>query len=448
MRRSACSTCDGGNLGRRDFLRVGSLSLLGLGLNHYFQASEALAAAGATASRRKAEACILLWLEGGPSHVDTWDPKSNSNFKPIATNVDGIQVSELLPRTARHMDKIALVRSIQSKGVNHPQASYYTLTGHEHENAVKFPSFGSIVTKELGPRNDLHPYMLAPMPWEDDYFDYQDGFTSAFIGSQYDPMVLPDPSQEEFNVPDLRLPKSITKEVIDHRRSFLQAVDEAFRAKEQLADFDKMDAASQRALSMLMSPAVKKAFDMTEESEQTKDAYGRTRVGQSVLMARRLVEHGCRFVTASGWKDAQWDTHGDNDKRLSDNLTPQMDQSLAALLEDLDQRGLLETTVVLVMGEFGRTPDINPGGGRDHWPNCWSLAVAGGGIRGGQVIGASDEKGGEVADRLLSVGDVYATVFQALGIDHAKTYTNPIGRPVYIANALEDKQGQPIPELL
>ena len=202
------------------------------------------------------------------------------------------------------------------------------------------------------------------------------------------------------------------------------------------------------ALHPRLSPVVKKAFDLSQESEKTKDRYGRNRPGQSVLLARRLVEAGCRFVTAAGYKANQWDTHGSNDKRLREDLGPILDQSLSALMEDLDQRGLLQTTVVIVAGEFGRTAVVNQNAGRDHWPDCWSLLLGGGGIQGGHIIGASDKDGAYVADRPVSLGDLYATVYKALGVDWTKTYNSPIGRPVYIANGFGDTVGSPLEELV
>ena len=448
MPKHLCKKCDGGDITRRGFLQVGSLGLLGLGLGQYLQVSEALANSGVVVGKPKANACILLWLEGGPSQMDTWDPKpKNSGFKPIATNVDGIQISEILPRTAQNMDKLSLIRSMHTEESNHPQGTFYAMTGHRPVAAMKFPSFGSVICNETAPRNDLPQHILVPTPWESDFFDYRDAFGGGFLG-KHDAMVMPDPSKEDFSVPDLVLPKSVTSEVIEHRRSFMNVVDQHFRRKEKLAEFGMMDDLNQKALSMLMSPEVKKAFDLSEEDEKTKDAYGRDRVGQSVLLARRLVERGCRFVTAAGYKHGQWDTHGDNDQRLRDELAPTLDRTLPTLLEDLDQRGLLETTVVIAMGEFGRTPKVNAGNGRDHYPECWSLAIGGGGISGGQVIGASDELGAHVTERMTSMGDVYATIYKAFGIDFTKTYMTPIGRPIYLANALGDVQGQPIPELV
>ena len=446
------------NVGRRDFLRVGSLSLLGVSLSQYLELASVAAASGAAVGNKsaKAQACILLWLEGGCSHIDSWDPKPNSGFKPISTNVPGIQVSELFPRIAQHMDKLAIIRSMHTEENNHPQGTHYAMTGHRPNPATKFPSLGSIITKELGPRNKVPPYVLIPKPWELDFdVTYADSFHAAFLGTENNPLVLSDPSQGDFQVPDLSLPKSLSAEAIEDRRSFLSIVDRRYRQKESHAELARMDTFMQQALSMILSPAVRKAFDLSEESEKTKDRYGRTRVGQSVLLARRLVESGCRFVTAAGYKHGEWDTHGrtdpgsqSNDDMLRNVLTPTLDQTLSALLEDLDQRGLLESTVVIVTGEFGRTPYINAAQGRDHWPACWSLLLGGGGIQGGQIIGASDERGAQVAERMVTMGDLFATIYKALGIDWAKSYMTPIRRPIYIANSIGDKPGRPIDELI
>jgi hypothetical protein len=313
---------------------------------------------------------------------------------------------------------------------------------------MKFPSFGSIVSKELGPRKNLPPYIVVPTPTENDFFSYEEAYKASFVGAEYDGMILPDPSKSDFSVPDLGLPKSISSEAIEDRRTLLNIVDRNFRQKENLGEFSQMDTFQQQALQMLLSPHVRKAFDLSQESEKAKDRYGRHRVGQSVLLARRLVEAGCRFVTAAGYKHGQWDTHFENEKRLREALAPTLDQTLSALLEDLDQRGLLESTVVIATGEFGRTPQINPAKGRDHWPDCWSLVVGGGGIQGGQIVGASDERGAYVAERPVSIGDLYATVYKAMGIDWAKTYMSPIGRPLYIANGFDNKVGAPIKELI
>ena len=445
MKRLGCLSPAEAMRKRRDFLRVGSLGLLGISLSQYLELKNVMAAAGVDVEKKaKAQAVILLLLEGGPSQVDTWDPKRNSGFKAISTNVPGIQISELLPRTSKHMDKLALIRSMKTEEIDHPEATHYMITGHRINPAMQFPSFGSILTKEMGPRGNLPPYLIAPELVE----LHQPYFKAAFAGAQYDPMFVPDPSKEDFEVPNLSLPKSISRERIEERRSFLNVVDRIYRSKMEFAEYSKMDTFSEQALNMILSPEVRKAFDLSQEPEQMKDAYGRHPFGQSVLLARRLVEAGSRFVTAAGYGNSGWDTHGDNDKRLREDLMPPMDRAISTLLTDLDQRGLLQSTVVIVTGEFGRTPHINPDNGRDHWPHCWSLALGGGGIQGGQVIGASDERGAQVTERMVTMGDLFATVYKTFGIDWEKTYMTPIGRPIKIANSIGDKTGVPIQELV
>jgi uncharacterized protein (DUF1501 family) len=427
---------------RREFLSAGSLGFLGLTLPEYLAA----ASSKPPAANAKAKAVILFWLEGGPSHIDTWDPKSNSNFKPISTNVPGIQVSELLPKIARKMDKLALVRSMHTRGTDHPQATHYVATGHEINPAMQFPSVGSIVTRELGPRNAVPPHVLVPK-WERGR-QYEDYFRAAFLGGDFDPMCIPDPSKPGFQVTDLSLPKTLSEASVESRSAFLKAVDRRYRALNETAEHANLDAFTAQAWKMILTPAVRDAFDLSKEPEKLKERYGKDSVGASLLLARRLVEAGSRFVTSAGYHSNSWDTHSDNDRGHRDRLAPPLDRSLTALIEDLDERGLLDSTVVIAMGEFGRTPAINPNLGRDHWPNCWSLALAGGGIQTGQVVGASDEKGYNVTSRVVTMGDLYATVYKLLGIDWHKEYMSPIGRPVKIANSLEDRTGEPVAELI
>ena len=445
MKKIGCLSLSEAIYKRRDFLRAGVLGLLGMNLGQYLHWKSVMAAAGVDVEKEgKAQAVILLLLEGGPGQMDTWDPKRNSSFKPISTNVAGIQVSELLPRTARHMDKLALIRSMKTEEIDHPEATHYLVTGHRINPAMQFPSFGSILTREMGPRGSIPPYVVAPELVE----LHQPYFKSAYVGADCDPMFVPDPSKEDFEIPNLSLPKLVSRERVADRRSFLEVVDRVFRSKMEFAEYAKMDAYAEQALNMILSPEVQTAFDLSQESEKTKDAYGRHPFGQSVLLARRLVEAGSRFVTAAGYGNSGWDTHSDNDEQLREKLMPPMDRALSTLLEDLEQRGLLDSTIVLVAGEFGRTPHVNPDNGRDHWPHCWSLALGGGGIRGGQVIGASDERGAQVTEGMVTIGDLFATLYKAFGIDWEKTYMTPIGRPVKIANSIGDKTGIPIPELI
>ena len=427
---------------RRSFVTVGSLGFLGLSLR------DLLSAAATTASpvEAKTKAVILFWLEGGPSHVDTWEPKPNSNFKPISTNVAGIQISELLPRMAKRMDKFALVRSMHTRGTDHPQATHYAITGHEINPAMQFPSLGSIITKELGPRNAVPAHVLVPK-WDRNR-QYEEYFRSAFLGGDYDPMCIPDPSKPGFQVTDLSLPKTVSQVAVESRSAFLNAVDRHYRELNDTVEHTNMDAFTAQAWKMILTPAVRDAFDLSQESAKMKERYGNDSIGQSCLLARRLVEAGSRFVTAAGYHGTSWDTHSDNDKGHRDRLAPPLDRTLTALVEDLEERGLLESTLVIAMGEFGRTPAINPNLGRDHWPNCWSLALAGGGIKVGQVVGASDERGANPAERVVTMGDLYATIYQTLGIDWKKEYMSPIGRPIKIANSLGDQTGTPVKELL
>jgi hypothetical protein len=436
---------------------VGSLSFLGISLSEFLTLRQAMAAADKVDSKAKAQACILLWLDGGPSQVDTWDPKPNSSFKPISTNIPGIQISELLPRLAKRMDKLAVIRSMHSEENNHGIAHHYALTGHKPSPAMKFPGFNAYIARELSARNNIPPHVMVPELGT----SRENYFKAHFLGAQYDPLVVPDPNPpkpggvgaiaddiKDFQPADLSLPKSLSIQRIEQRRSFLAQVDRIYRQKVETADYANMDKFREQALNMILSPAVREAFDISKESEKTRDDYGRNAFGQSVLLARRLVEAGSRFVTASGYKFQAWDTHWDNNKLMKNVLAPSLDQTLSALLDDLDQRGLLDSTIVVAMGEFGRTDDLNPDGGRDHWCHCWSTVLGGGGIRGGQVVGASDGRGAYPAERMVTVGDLHATIYKALGIDWTKEYMHPIGRPIKIANSLNDMTGTPIKELI
>jgi hypothetical protein len=439
MERAGCLNLSKREASRRAFLQVGSLGFLGINLPQYLRAAT-------TGKQGKAQSCILLWLEGGPSQLDTWDPKPTSAFKPISTNVAGIQVSELLPQVAKRMDKISIVRSMHTRGTDHPQGTHYAITGHEVNPAMHFPSLGAIIAKETGARNSMPPHVLVPH-WEKSR-QYEEYFRAGFLGPDYDPMAIPDPSRKNFEVADLTLPKSVSEPAVHSRQAFLKVVDQRYREVYKGAEHANMDGFTAQAWKMLLNPQVHDAFDLSKEPEKLRDRYGRDAIGQSALLARRLVESGARFVTAAGFHSNSWDTHAKNDEGHKDRLCPPLDRTLSALLDDLDERGLLDSTVVLAMGEFGRTPFVNPDLGRDHWPTCWSLALGGGGIKGGQVIGSSDEKGANVASRATSMGDIFATIYKAFGIDWMKEYDTPIGRPIKIANSLDDGTGSPIEELL
>ncbi|PYV20066.1 MAG: DUF1501 domain-containing protein [Acidobacteria bacterium] len=451
MKAKPCGLCSGGHYGRRDFLRLGALNFVGISLSQYLEAVSRAAAAGASAGA-KAQSCILIWLDGGPSHIDTWDPKPNSAFKAIPSRVPGIQISELFPRLARQMDKISIIRSLRTEENNHGVAHHYAITGHRPNPSMKFPSLGSIITKEMQPRGAVPPYVIVPKMNS----AYEEHFRAHFLGAEYDPMSVsaaktsgePEAARNgspEFKLPDLSLPQSLTAATMEDRKSFLAIVDRLYRQKVAEAEHSDSDTFRERAWEMLLRPSVRRAFDLAEESAETRDAYGRHPTGQSALPARRRVAAGSRFVTASG--SGGWDTHTNHDKSVKDKLANPLDQTLSALLADLAARGMLDSTIVLVMGEFGRTPDYNAKLGRDHWPNCWSVLLGGGGIQGGRIVGASDERGREVADRLVTIGDVFATIYRAFGIDWTKEYMHPIGRPLKIANSINDVTGSPVQEL-
>ncbi|MEZ5399470.1 MAG: DUF1501 domain-containing protein [Bryobacteraceae bacterium] len=441
MNRYGCLRMTERQSSRRAFLQAGSLGFLGVNLPGFLRA-----AGTQPSSKGKAQACILLWLEGGPSQMDTWDPKPSSAFKAISTNVAGIQVSELLPQLARRMDKLALVRSMHTKGNDHPQGTHYAITGHEPNPAMHFPSIGAILSKETGPRNAMPPHVLTPQ-WERSR-QYEEYFRAGFLGADYDPMAIPDPSRKDFEVADLALPKSVSEQAVHSRQEFLNIVDRRYRRLHDGVEHARMDRFTEQAWKMLLNPQVRNAFDLSKEPDKLRDRYGRDAVGQSALLARRLVEAGTRFVTAAGYHSNSWDTHAKNDEGHRDRLCPTLDRTLSALLDDLDERGLLDSTIVLAMGEFGRTPFVNPDLGRDHWPTCWSLALGGGGIKGGQVIGSSDAEGAYVTSSATSMGDIFATIYKAFGIDWTKEYETPIGRPIKIANALDDSTAAPVQGLV
>jgi len=426
----ARTNCEG--VSRRDVLKVGALSFFGLSLADLLH----LRATAAATAQPKAESVILIWCSGGPSHIDTFDPKPDApsefrgEFKPIETNVSGIQLSEHLPNTAKVMDKIALVRSLTSNIAAHEQASQYLMTGYRPLPTLQYPSFGAVVSRELGSRNSLPPYVAIP--------DVARAGQSGFIGAGFNPFEVPDPSAAGFKVQDVSLPPSVDAERLDRRRGFTQRMNDRFVNGLPDDNVRSVDKFYRSAYELVASSRAKKAFDLNEEPDTTRDLYGRTTYGQGALLARRLVEAGTRFVTVS---KGGWDTHQQNFQNLSNRLLPELDKAYAGLLSDLSQRGMLDKTLVVLMGEFGRTPRVNPRGGRDHWSRCRFVAFAGGGIRGGQVIGKSDEQGGQPAERPVSVEEVAASLYQGLGIDFHKQYMTPTGRPIHLA------EGKPIQEL-
>jgi Protein of unknown function (DUF1501) len=415
--------------GRRDFLRIGSLGALGISLDGVLRAGA-----------KRDISCILLWQSGGCGHLDTFDLKPDApkeirgEFKPISTNVPGIQICEHLPFTARQADKFTILRSMKSRENNHERAINYLLTGYLPLPTLEFPSMGSVISKELGSKNGLPPYVAVPNTFP--------SYGAGYLGGSYNPFIAGDPNVSGYQARDLTLPADVDWTRVSNRNFLLKQMDAKFRAIEASTDMAAMDSFYQKAYDLLKSPAARKAFDIAAEPESLRERYGRTPVGQGALLARRLVESGVRFVTvAKGWLN--YDTHGDNFNTMKKALLPEFDRAFAGLLEDLHDRGMLDTTLVIAMGEFGRTPKVNDAAGRDHHSKAWSIALAGAGIPGGRVLGATDSNGVQVTDLPVEPEDLLFSIYTLFGVDPAREYQTPIGRPVKPVNG-----GHLIPGLL
>jgi uncharacterized protein (DUF1501 family) len=425
-------------------LQAGGLGLLGLNLAGLLRAE----ASGKPSAIRS---CILIFYYGGPSHLDTWDMKPDApaeirgEFRAIETNVSGIRISEHLPRCARVMDRLAILRGMHHPMRNHNSAAAETLTGRTpsggdqellQDDAGSFPCYGSILTSALPGRDRILPHVALPHVM---YNVVQlPGQRAGFLGHALDPLqVNGDPSAARFQVPDLALPPGLSPQRMEQRHALLGLVERQVRASESLAKAAGTDVYSERAFRLISSEPVRRAFDISREEERTRDRYGRNIHGQSVLLARRLVEAGTRFVSVydrvHNGQEANWDSHASNFARHRDVLLPPADQALAALVSDLQDRGLLESTLVVALGEFGRTPKINASGGRDHWPDCFSVVLAGGGVRGGMVHGASDETGAYPSSDGVTPGDLAATLFWRFGLDPASEMHDRTARPHRLA---------------
>lgn len=452
--RSRVPLCDG--VSRRSFLQAGAATLGGLSLP---QAMQLEAAGAVNASRAKIKNCITLFLVGSPGHLDTWDMKPDAPedirgaFQPIETNVPGIEICEHFPRMARMMDKVALVRSLHHKtGASHENGQRWMMTGHDFNANNPQPHMGSVISRVFGAKGDLPASIVLPDKIGNTGTSTPHGQDGAFLGSAHEPFFLgSDPGRSEFKVANLTPPKGQTEFRINARRSLLQQIDELQRRTETKTTQDH-DTAYQRAFNLLTSPQSKQAFDLGLEEDKLRDRYGRNTFGQSCLMARRLVENGARFITVNHFDTvfnvSCWDMHA-NGSNLNNTykdyerlLCPQFDQAFTALIEDLEQRGMLEDTVVSVISEFGRTPKINGRGGRDHYPSAWTNFFAGGPIRGGQVIGSTDKIGAAPHDYPILPPQIVASMYTAMGIDLETTMMpGPGGRPIRFIEA------EPIREL-
>jgi len=394
--------------------------------------------------------CILLFLVGGPSQLDTFDMKPGAPaeirgpYRPIKTNVAGMEISEIFPRLAKQADKFSLVRGLHHEAAAvHDTGHQMMQTGRLFQGGIEYPHVGCVLSKLEGPRGDAPSHVLLPRPIGNTGGNLPHGQTAGFLGKGFDPFVLnADPSAPDFKVPDLLPPDYISAMRTDHRKRMREMIDSSVKYFDASADARLLDDNFHQAYTLMSSAKMREAFDLSKEADKDRDRYGRNRFGQSCLLARRMVERGVRFVTVNMFEtvfnEITWDIHGSAPfspiQCYRDLVGPMFDGGFSSLVEDLAQRGLLKNTLVLATGEFGRTPKINPAGGRDHWPQCWTMLFAGGGTKGGQIVGASDEIGAYPKDRPVTPGEVAATVFRSLGIDLETELPGLQGRPIRIVD--------------
>ena len=427
------TNCEG--VSRRDFLRVGALAGVGLSLSEYY----AMASTGGVSAGARGKAAIFVRLGGGPSHMDTFDLKPEApdthrgEFKEIATNVPGVRISEHLPKLAKCADKYVILRGVSHTLAAHELGTIYMNTGNRPLPSLTYPHYGAVVAKELRAADYLPPFVAIPN---------LGAKATGYLGVEYGPFETggSPAAGKALEVRGMALRPGVTLEDLDRRQNLVQRYDTAFG---DYAKQDKllqgMDQFGQKAYAMMRSPKAREAFDLSKESANITKLFGKESFSQSCLLASRLVESGVRFVTVSL---GGWDTHQDNFNKLKSTNLPTLDAGLSGLFCALAEKGLLESTAVFVTGEFGRTPKINKNGGRDHYPRAMFCLLAGGGIKGGQVVGESDAKGEGPKDRAITPDDVAASFYAALGIDHSKEYHTPTGRPIMIV-----RNGKPLKEL-
>ena len=446
---------DSAKLSRREAMQLAAAGVVGFSTSGWL---ETLAQKNANNLQRR-RSCILLWMNGGPSQTDTFDLKpghvNGGPFRETQTNVPGIRISEHLPRVARHMDKMAIVRAMNTREGDHGRGTFYLRSGFLPQGPIQYPTLGSMVAKEIGNPDLPLPSFVSIAP----YRQFSPAaYSSGFLGPQYAPLIVgevtnfgfnpqgqQDPYDQSLSVQDMRA--EVNSDQFDSRVNILQDMERDFVARHQTVAARSHQTAYERAVR-LMRTSARTAFNLNEESSSIRDAYGRNLFGQGCLLARRLVEREVPFVEVTlGYlpnNPIGWDTHGQNFQSVQ-RLSEILDPAWGTLMDDLRQRGLLDTTTIIWMGEFGRTPRINAQQGRDHYPNAWTTVLAGGGIRGGSVFGRTSADGTTVEDpRSVSVPDFLATACQALGIDHTTPNMSNVGRPIPIT----DRIAQPIREIL
>ena len=442
--------CHGHGFSRRSFLQAGTAGMAGMILPNLL----GLEAAGATESRSaRIKNCITIFLVGSPGHLDTWDMKPDApenvrgKFKPIRTNVAGVQICEHFPLMARMMNKVSLIRSLHHRtGATHENGQRWMMTGHDFNADSMKPHCGSVVSRMFGQKSELPANVILPSPIGNTGAGPLHGQTAAYLGSAHEPFFLnADPAARDFRVGDLEAPANTSASRLDARRTLLDQLDQVQRRTETRST-QMHDSSYERAFRLLTSQRAKDAFDLNKEPDRLRDRYGRNTFGQSCLMARRLIEGGVRYVTVNHFDTVFgltcWDMHADggglNNTYLDyeRHLCPQFDWAFTALIEDLEQRGLLQETVVAVLSEFGRTPQVNGRGGRDHYPQAWTNFLCGGNIRGGQVVGATDRIGSRPIDSPIEPPQILATIYQGMGIDLDNTMMpGPGERPIRLVEA-------------
>jgi hypothetical protein len=448
--------CDG--LTRREWLRIGGLGAFGLSLPTLLQSRQSQAApAREDRTFGRAKGCILLYLSGGPPQHETWDPKPEApreirgDFQPIASAVPGLRVGELMPQVARQAGKCCVLRAVSTNDNAHSSSGYWMLTGYPYSlpntecnkpTPGDWPCLGAVVKRLHAGGRALPPAVTLPELMISNANIIAIGQDAGFLGRAADPWVLTcDPSAADFHVPELGLPPEVPALRLDERRTLLGQVNRHLDAADRGGLLNRYDGQSRQAFDLLRSPRARQAFALEREPRAVRERYGIHKFGQSVLLARRLIEAGVALVQINWPRERGdmkadnpcWDTHSKNTARLKTALMPPMDQAYSTLLEDLAQRGMLDETLVVWMGEFGRTPRINQAGGRDHWGHVFSVALAGGGIRGGQVLGASDTIGAHPRDGRVVPHDLIATIFHCLGHRPETEIHHPLGRPVPIS---------------
>ena len=418
-------------LSRRNLLTIGAIGGIGLTLTDFFKIKQAQADQKHYKSvEGTAKSVIFIFLPGGMAQQETFDPKPyapleyRGPLKSIPTKITGERIGEVFKRTAQVTDKLTIIRSMTHGEAAHERGTHNMFTGYRPSPALQYPSMGSVVSHEFGPRNNLPPYVIIPSQIN----PYQG---TGYLSSSYAAFSLGgDPARKGFRVRDLELPGGVDTARFEKRRKLLDVVNQHFREKEKSDSLDSLDTFYNRAYSLISSQKAREAFDIEKEDPKLRDAYGRNQAGARMLLARRLVEAGVRFVTLTygGWD------HHDNIDRNMRRQVPALDQALATLVNDLEQRGLLDSTLICMCSEFGRTPKINQTSGRDHWPKVFSSILAGGGVTRGQIYGSSNETASEPEDNPLTVEDWATTIYKCIGITADKELMAPGARPIEIVD--------------